>query len=140
MKGRPGTWSVVVVAGLTAGLVVGCATAQQEAKTPDQLVEERQQLMTSLAVTERQHAPDPSRRRAVAADDEGPLRVLVVTRPSLAGEELDVIAEIGEPGRDLGATHGKVTVGPVRELLDDEHAALTVRHRRHRNELATERR
>lgn len=45
MKGRPGTWSVVVVAGLTAGLVVGCATAQQEAKTPDQLVEERQQLM-----------------------------------------------------------------------------------------------
>jgi cytochrome c556 len=43
MKGRLGTWSVVVVAGLTVGLIVGCSTAQT--KTPDQIVQERQQLM-----------------------------------------------------------------------------------------------
>jgi cytochrome c556 len=47
MTGRLGTWSVsVAVMGcLTAGLIVGCARAQQTAKTPDQIVEERQQLM-----------------------------------------------------------------------------------------------
>ena len=44
MKGRLGMWSVMVGGGLTAGLIVGCATAQT-AKTHDQVVEERQQLM-----------------------------------------------------------------------------------------------
>jgi len=43
MRGRLVTLTVVVVASLTSGVIVGCATAQK--KTPDQLVEERQQLM-----------------------------------------------------------------------------------------------
>jgi cytochrome c556 len=44
MKGRLGTWSAGVVGGLTVGMIVGCSTAQPK-KTPDQIVEERQQLM-----------------------------------------------------------------------------------------------
>jgi cytochrome c556 len=44
MQGRLDMWSVAVTGGLIAGLIVGCATAQP-AKTPEQIVEERQQLM-----------------------------------------------------------------------------------------------
>jgi cytochrome c556 len=43
MRGRLVTLTAVVVASLTSGVIVGCSMAQK--KTPDQLVEERQQLM-----------------------------------------------------------------------------------------------
>jgi len=43
MRGRLVTLTAVVVASLTPGVIVGCSMAQK--KTPDQLVEERQQLM-----------------------------------------------------------------------------------------------
>ena len=43
MRGRLVTWTVVAVAGLSSGVIIGCASAQK--KTPEQIVEERQQLM-----------------------------------------------------------------------------------------------
>ena len=43
MRGGFVTVTAVMVVSLTSGVIVGCATAQK--KTPEQLVEERQQLM-----------------------------------------------------------------------------------------------
>ena len=44
MRGQLGVWGVVMT-GLTTVIVVGCSSAQMASKTPEQIVEERQQVM-----------------------------------------------------------------------------------------------
>ena len=45
MTGQTGVWSVALAGGLVVSVIVGCSSARTAQKTPDQLVEERQQLM-----------------------------------------------------------------------------------------------
>ncbi len=90
---------------------------------------ERQQLVPELAVAACEPTTEPSSPSSEAANREGWLRVLTVSQPALAGQELDPVSEIGEPGGQLRAPHGEVAVAPVRELLDHEDAARTVGHR-----------
>ena len=49
--------------------------------------------------------------------------MLTVAQPAFTRQEIDPVSEIGEPGGKLRATHREMSVAPMGELLDHEHAA-----------------
>ena len=57
MTGRTGVWSAVLAGGLVVGLIVGCSSTGMAKKTPEQIVEERQQLMKDHCAA-RKHVQD----------------------------------------------------------------------------------